>query len=186
MKKYNNHFYLFLRENSQGDGAERLLKVNSKGKVVSHVVMPGDVVSSPEPFFIGGQAVMKTFEDGETYYYIVNLDTFKMTKLARDSFQSNHTLLMSNLYSLNQNNEYQFFNKAGKRLYTLPESVFVTKNEQYGIHIQANYKASTVYNLKTGKLLASLNTGHVVSFQHQLLAVEQKSGYKQAKLYKLN
>lgn len=183
--KYKNHFYFFLRENKQGEGAERLLKMNSKGKVVDYLEIPNVVVNSPEPQFIGNQVILTSYAEEGSSYYLINLDDFSMKKIAKDSYESSHAVIKKDLYSLFVNGEYQYFNNQNKLLYTLPKGIFATKNGKYGISIEGNYAASTVYDIKTGEILATLKTGHIESFDDKLLAVEQKSGYKQVKLYKL-
>lgn len=184
MTKYKNHYYFILRENTQGDGEERLLKMNSKGKVVSHIVLPGSVVSSPEPIFVGNQVLFMSINQNSASYSTVNLDSMKVTTTAAEEIY--FAKVKKDLYYLYTNNKYQYFNGTGKLLYTLPTAIFASKNEKYGISILGNYASATVYDLKKGTLLASLKTGNVVSFDDKLLAVEKKSStQQQVKLYKL-
>lgn len=183
--KYKNHFYLSLRENDRGEGADLLLKVNNKGKVVDYLELPNYVSASPEPAFMNNQVVFYTDTQEGSFYHTVDLDNFSIQTIAKDSHVYSHSVFNDNLYYLYLNGEFRFFNKRNEFLYALPKSVSPTENGRYGIHIENDYVSSTIYDLKTGATLATLKTGHIASFDDKLLAVEQKSGYKEVKLYKL-
>ena len=93
--KYKNHFYLILRENNRGEGAELLLKVNNKGKVVDYFELPTPVSFEPEPAFMNNQVVLSTHTSEGSLYHIVNLDNFSMQTIASASLGNSYLILMT-------------------------------------------------------------------------------------------
>lgn len=181
LTKYKDHFYFILRENERGLGAEILLKVNNKGKVVDYLELPGSVSSSPEPTFISGQLILSTYTQEGSSYHFVNLDDFSM----QISSGSQHLVFNDNLYYIYKDQEYQFFNKRNQHLYTLPALIYTSENGKYGIDTQKNPASATIYDLNSGTTLVALKTDQIASFDDTILAVEQISGHAQVKLYKL-
>lgn len=181
--KYNNHFYTLLRKNNRGEGNQRLVKINSKGKVVDYMELP-EAISNEilnEPIFIGNQLIFHSASEEHGSYHFINLDNF-----TEETIVTNDTPLVwkltNNLYSLYLNGKIHFYNAKNKLQYTsdiFPYYVFDTK-ERYGLSL-----TNTIMNLKTGKAVVT-STETPVSIGDNALVIETKSGKKIAKLINLS
>jgi len=182
--KYKDHFYFFLRKNERGMGMEQLLKVNNKGKVVDYLELADNVSDTNEPQFIGNQIIFSSYQEEQNLYHFINLDSFTETTIASDPYKALFDVLNHNVYFIEKNGEYQFYNAQNKLLYTLPgnERIYAFGDKKnYGINLFTN----TVYDLKTGESIIN-TTQQPLLINDKALTFEEKPGYTEVKLLNLS
>ncbi|MDM5332821.1 hypothetical protein QUF56_06230 [Ureibacillus composti] len=191
IENYKNHFYLFIRKNDLGMGNHRLLKVNSKGKVVDYLELP-EVSSYPEPRFMKNQVIFSSIIPEGAFYHIVNFDKFEVQTITTTHSNYNYKVLNDNLYYLKLDGAYQFYNAQNQSLYTLPGdnkdvSAFDEKGK-YGLNRDYKNNTYTIFNLKTGATIVNGkgDLNNLASIDDKVLIVEAKKGYKEVKLIKLS
>ncbi|MEO4053252.1 hypothetical protein [Solibacillus sp. CAU 1738] len=187
--KYKDHFYFFLRKNEMGSGNERLLKVNTKGKVVDFLELEDiNISDTNEPQFIGNQVIYKSLLGEQNFYHLLNLDTLTEKTITGDPFDSPFDVINENLFYITKDGESQFYNVQNTLLYTLPsdgsyESIYDLGNKgNYGVNRAGN--TITIFDLKTGEVIINTNM-HPLLFNDNVVLFEEKSGYTEVKLINL-